>query len=291
MTNIEIRTQGVYDQLSKSERKVADYFLHNRQSIFNEPIAQLAANAGVSKVTWVRFCKAIGYDGLKDMKRALFLEMQDTAQESGEEDTEEKIIFRDVKDFISVAQMARAVQYNSVSAIENTFKLLDFAVVEQVARAIVQARGVKLFAVGASALVAEDLYSKLLRIGKSVCFSLDSHVQLTYAANLTNQDVAILISYSGMTREVVETLALAKESGACCVGITRYGKSQLAAGADLLLSVSASEAHHRSGAMSSRLAQLAIVDLLFTAVANQDYVNVKKRLENSYRSCLSHKVE
>ena len=75
MTSIELRIQSIYDSLSNAEKKVADYFMNNIENVFNKPIAQLAQEAGVSKVAWVRFCKDIGFDGLKDLKKALFGEL------------------------------------------------------------------------------------------------------------------------------------------------------------------------------------------------------------------------
>lgn len=290
MTNIEIRTRSIYDSLSKGEQKVADYFLRNKQSVFDLPIADLAQGAGVSKVTWVRFCKSIGFEGLKDMKRTLISEMREGVPSASEVDGQNPIMFQDIKDFTTVAQMAQSVQLASVNAIENTIKLLDFAVVDRVAEAILSASTVKLFAVGASALVAEDLESKLMRIGKSVCFSRDLHVQLTCAANLKPDELAFFISYSGQTTEVLESMKLAKAHGSRCVVLSRFGKNPLSQDADLRLSVTSPEVHHRSGAMSSRMAQLAVIDILFTAVANKDYQRIEKCLENSLVSCSSHRV-
>lgn len=290
MTNIEIRTQSIYDSLSKGEQKVADYFLHNKQSVFDLPIAELAQGAGVSKVTWVRFCKSIGFEGLKDMKRTLISEIREGVPSLTEEEEQNPIMFRDIRQFDSVAQMAQSVRLASVNAIENTVKLLDLAVVDRVAEAILAASTVKLFAVGASALVAEDLESKLMRIGKNVCFSRDLHVQLTCAANLKPDELAFFISYSGHTTEVLESMKLAKAHGSCCVVLSKFGKNPLSQDADLQLSVTSPEVHHRSGAMSSRMAQLAVIDILFTAVANKDYNRIEKCLENSLTSCSAHRV-
>ena len=74
------------------------------------------------------------------------------------------------------------------------------------------------------------------------------------------------------------------------MALTKYGQNALAESADFVLSVSAPEVDKRSGAMSSRIAQLAVIDVLFTAVANLDYATVEAKLENSYESLRSHKV-
>ena len=81
MTSIELRVRSIYDSLSNAEKKVADYFLSHMEDVFHKPIAQLALEAGVSKVAWVRFCKDIGFDGLKDLKKALFAQLREKSGE------------------------------------------------------------------------------------------------------------------------------------------------------------------------------------------------------------------
>ena len=280
MTNIEVRTQNIYENLSNAEKKVAAYFLDNVENVFAKPISQLAEESGVSKVAWVRFCKAIGFDGLKDLKKSLFSELHETAGEPAE-----AAAFSDIREATGIDQLILSVKNNSIRAVRDTTKLLDPASVEAAARQILNARSVRIFGVGASALVGEDLYNKLLRIDKNVCFCRDLHIQLTYAANMTPQDVAVLISMSGNTKEVLEMLALSRQCGTPTVALTKFDKSVLAQNADIRLYISAPEATPRSGAMSSRIAQMVAVDVLFTAVAHLDYDRAAASLEKSRESC------
>lgn len=157
---------------------------------------------------------------------------------------------------------------------------------EAAARQILNARSVRIFGVGASALVGEDLYNKLLRIDQNVCFCRDLHIQLTYAANMTPQDVAVLISMSGNTKEVLEMLALSRQCGTPTVALTKFDKSVLAQNADIRLYISAPEATPRSGAMSSRIAQMVAVDVLFTAVAHLDYDRAAASLEKAGKAAV-----
>lgn len=76
MTDIEIKTRSIYDELSPAEQKVARYFLQNLSSVFDDPIASLAEKSGVSQVMWVRFCKSLGFSGLKDMKKNLVSQLR-----------------------------------------------------------------------------------------------------------------------------------------------------------------------------------------------------------------------
>jgi DNA-binding MurR/RpiR family transcriptional regulator len=287
MTNIEIRTRSIYNSLNKREQKVATYFLDHVESVFTLPIAQLAEASGATQVAWVRFCKSIGFDGLKDMKKTLFSELNESTAPSVSDDSS---LYTDIRDYSSVAQITEAVKTSSMRALDDTLKLLEPASVEQAAQIIAHADSVKLFGVGASSLVAEDLFYKLIRIGMNASFTQDLHVQLTYAATMSKKDVGFFVSNSGATTDTLETLRLAREKGAKTIALTRFDRSPLAQEADICLYTSSPEISHRSGAMSSRLAQLAVVDVLFTAVANQDYPRIEQELENSYKSCSRHKI-
>ncbi|GAA4654229.1 MurR/RpiR family transcriptional regulator [Anaerocolumna aminovalerica] len=288
MTTVEIRTQTMYSQLSNSEKLVADYILKNRENIFRYPLAKLAEQSGTSQGAWVRFCKSIGFDGMKDLKKSLFVEMNDTITESG---TSAPLLqFTDIKEHSTFSSMAENVCYSSIQAIEATLKLFDEEMLKKTVNKIIHARTIRLFGVGASGLVASDLFHKLLRIGYNVTFCQDTHVSLTYASTLTEEDIAILFSNSGETKEIIEILEIAQKNKATTLAITKFGKSHLAMNSDLVLYTSSPEIYKRSGAMSSRIAQLILNDILFTAIANRDYENVEELLEVSYESCSSHRL-
>lgn len=284
MTSIELRIRNIYDSLSNAEKKVADYFLSNMENVFNMPIAALAQEAGVSKVAWVRFCKAIGFNGLKDLKKTLFAEMHKRADEHTAEP------FSDVREIINMTTLIEGIKQNSVRAIQDTAEILDPDSLEKAANAILKAKTVRIFGMGASGIVGEDLHSKLMRINKNSYFSTDPHTQLTYASNMMPEDVALLISMSGKTREILEVLALAKRCQTPTIALTKYSKTPLALNADTVLYISAPEITMRSGAMSSRLAQLMVIDALFTAVAHMDYDTIAVNLERSHESTSSHRI-
>ena len=231
MTDIEIKTRSIYDELSPAEQKVAWYFLQNLGSVFDDPIAVLAEKSGVSQVMW----------------------------EAG-----------------------------SLEAIRSTAQIQDASVIEEVAAKIAAADTVRLFGVGASGLVANDLYYKLLRVDVNAVFCTDLHVQLTYITAAKPSDVAILFSNSGNTTEILELARAARERGACVVAVTKYGANQLSELADFVLPTSSPELQFRSGATSSRLAALFVVDVLFTTLCNKNYSTVAKPLAESYSQCSKH---
>ena len=286
MTNIEVKVKSIFDQLSNAERNAAQYFLNNANSIFDKPIAVLAKESQTTQAAWVRFCKSLGFKGLKELKKSFFVQIQMPASENTHENY---TVYSDINGYKSVEEISTNVMQSGICAITDTVKLIDSATMEKAAKAIMKAHSVKLFGVSASALVAEDFYYKLLRIGKNACFSKDSHVQLTYAANISPADAAVIISHSGATAEIIEILDAVKKRGAVGIAVTRFSKKNYLNNADIILYSSAPEIYRRSGAMSSRIAQLTVIDVLFSTIAHQNYRAIEKNLEQSYRSCLVHK--
>lgn len=286
MTDIEIKTRSIYDELSPAEQKVAWYFLQNLGSVFDDPIAVLAEKSGVSQVMWVRFCKALGFSGLKDMKKNLFFQLSQQRTEAAAPSMD----FLDTRTYSSVEGIISGVEAGALEAVRSTAQILVPAVLEEVAAKVSKADTVRLFGVGASGLVANDLYYKLLRIDMNAVFCTDLHVQLTYITAAKPGDVAIFFSNSGNTTEMLELARAARERGACVVAVTKYGQNQLSELADFVLPTSSPELQFRSGATSSRLAALFVVDVLFTTLCNKNYETVAKPLAESYTQCSRHHV-
>lgn len=264
MTNVEVRVRSSYSALSPTCQKAADYLLAHTRELYSIPIAELARQSGVSSAAWVRLCKEIGYTGLKDMRQQLYL--QYSAEPQVEVDP--TVHFSDLREGKSAQEILQNVTAASLQALQRTSKLMDPAAYQTASDWLLQSKSIKLFGMGASGLVASDLCDKLLRIGKNAIFNFNSHVQLSYSATLTKDDTAVFISNTGKTQEILQALEAVQASGCHTIGITHYSKSPLSAGCKLLLYTSSKEVYVRSGAMSSRLAQLMVVDALFTVLAS-----------------------
>jgi DNA-binding MurR/RpiR family transcriptional regulator len=160
---------------------------------------------------------------------------------------------------------------SDIQALQDTMKVLDTAQMARAVKAIVKARRVEVYGVGSAAPVAEDTNYRLMRIGIETKVVIDSHVQ-AISASLTGRDVVtITISHSGSTIETVTATRLAKQAGATTICITNYGKSPLLTHADIVLHTMAKETQFRTEAMTSRIAQLAVVDALIASLALATY--------------------
>jgi len=267
-----------------AERAAAEYLLGNVESVVNMPISILAERSNVSRATWIRLAKRMGFQGLKELKREIVTQIR-----SNSEPQQRTVNFSDIENFDATSSIFRNIAALSITSIENTLRLLNCSVLEQAADLIIGARRLCVSGVGASGIVALDLHTKLMRIGINSIYSMDFHFQMTAVSGLEPGDVMLAFSHSGQTNEVIELCRLAKERGAVLVAVTHYGKNPVSAIADFALFTSTPEPKMRSGAVGSRTAQLLIADCLYMSVTKKSYAGVKEKLLKSYIEAGKHK--
>lgn len=277
MNRIELRARSIYPAISRSEQLAADYFIQNQEKIFQHSLSVLAEQSGTSQGAWVRFCKSMGYSGMKELKKAFFDEIQKSTAVDGKTSRP----FMDIQDFSSVTDIAELVSAECIEAIRMTRGLFDAEVMERAADTIIRAGSVRLYGVGASGTVAMDLYQKLLRVGYRVDYAADFHVALTYMITATDKDAAVLISNSGETPEILMAADILQKNGVSVIGITKHTPNSLIAKCSHVLYMDSPEVSDRSGAISSRAAQMLLSDILFTTVASRDYARVAVNLQKS----------
>ncbi len=222
------------------------------------PIGELASAADTSEATVVRFCKKAGFSGYPSLRLALASEMGRGAA-SGRARALDDL---DIAPEDSITDMVAKVAGADARAVSDTAKTIDIAALERAILAVGTAARIVVFGVGASGIVARDLEQKIERLGKQIKAHTDVHSAVMAASLLGPGDVAFGISHTGETPDTVEPFALAADQGAATIAITNYAKSALANRADIVLLTVAPESELRSGAMSSRVAQLSIVDFL-----------------------------
>ncbi|KRC31316.1 RpiR family transcriptional regulator [Oerskovia sp. Root918] len=282
-----VRIRQALPTLRPAEARIAEAVLADPTAVVGSTINELAARAGASQATVVRFCRAIGYAGYPEFRidlaqatsrREMEMERSNVAHgEINETDTAEDVVAK--------------IAFHEARTIEETARMLDLAALEQVAAAVAAAPRVDVFGVGSSGLTGQDLAQKLQRIGL-VCFaSPDPHLQLQSAALLGPGAVAIGISHSGQTVETNHALGIAHRRGATSVAITNFPESPLAQEADVVLGTTARETQFRSGALSSRIAQLAVVDFLFVRVAQRLYDQTSANLKATYDAVQPHRLD
>lgn len=253
------------DDLRNSERKVARYVLESPDQVIYHSISELAENAGTSEPTVLRFCRALGFKGYQDLKIQL---AQDIVPEV-------KNIHEDVELEDDAATLIRKVFTANINAVNNSLDFLRPEMVDRAIQALAKAKQIEFFGLGGSAAVAMDAYHKFFKLGIPCAWYSDTHMQAMSASLMTPYSVLIAISHSGSTKDVVEGLKIAKESGATTIAIVGHRKSPVANIADIPLCVHARETSYKPEPMSSRIAHLCVVDVLAVGVElkrTQDFV-------------------
>lgn len=274
MEDCIVRIGQLVDQLAPAEARVASYMLANPHDIIGQPIDQVAAACQTSKTTVVRLCKQLGYKGYKAFSIAL---SSDLAQGG-----ENRISYSDIVPGDDLRTIMDHVSYHTQAAISDTMRVLNEADLAKAVNAIDSAHRVDFYGVGASALVALDAQQKLQRLCKATHASQDPHVQVVTASGLVSGDAAVFFSYSGETEDVLDTLAAARHTGATTIAVTRYGASRLSEQADITLYVASGEMLTRSAAMTSRIAMMHVMDIIYSAVVAQGYERYKPYLDKTH---------
>ncbi|MFH5186465.1 MurR/RpiR family transcriptional regulator [Paenibacillus sp. TAB 01] len=274
MPGILSAIQEQLDTMNPKEKDIAAYVLAHPQHIVQMGITELAQQSGGSTATISRFCKLFHFGGFTEFKLKLAAEL---AQQ------QDALSYQDIVAGNPLESIVSAMEANHVRSITDTTRMLDLKQLQQAVDALKKARQIDLYGVATSGLVAQDFYQKLIRIGKRAVTFSDPHMQVTSASNLTKEDVALAISYSGETSETIAALTCAAENGATTISLTKFGTNTLTTLADISLFTSTLEEGMRRGDMASRIAQLHVIDILFVGLISDQFNDLVPRLEQSFQ--------
>ena len=261
--------------MNNTDRKIAEYILSHMELVAQMNIQELARATFTSASTIYRMCCNLGFQGYKEFKQAL---IYDVAMRS----RENKMDNEEIQRSDSLEMIIEKITYKNMVSLEDTKSLMDPKNLEQCVSLLEQARTVLLFGMGASYGVARDAYLKFLRINKPCLANEDWHSQLMMARNSRPEDLGIVLSYSGETVEMLECMKEMRKNGTPIIAITRLVTSPAAKLADYSLYTAANESLFRSGAMSSRISQLNVIDILYTAYAYRQYEETLARLSKTH---------
>ncbi|MGO4182713.1 MurR/RpiR family transcriptional regulator [Paenibacillus sp. MCAF9] len=274
--NIFTTIHSKYNNLTNTERKVADYILDNSEGVVYMSITDLADHCGVGESSVFRFCRSLSYKGYQDFKIALAHSI--TAENEIPQLTD-KVLMNDTMD-----QVSSKVLSSNISALNETYNLIDNEKMDQAIEHLLQAERVIFFGVGSSLMTAMEAKIKFMRITNKTECSIDSHLQMMSAALMTNRDVAVVISYSGSTKDTIEVAKRAKESGATVISITRFVKSPLTSYSDLTLLCGANEGPLQGGSLSAKISQLYLLDVLYVEYFKRTYEDSIRNKESTAAS-------
>ena len=275
-SNPLLKIKAIFNDFTPVEQKVAEFILENPSKVPAMSIKELAVASKSSDASVMRFCKALGFSGYRSFIVGLTLAIADNEEDAG--------LYTDIRPGDSVKSVVRNIFRNERQALTDTENILKTTEVEKAVAILGSSEAVHFFGIGASGLVCLDAVQKFRRIGASSYAHTDFHDQLTSAALLGSKDACVLFTYSGKTKEIQLILKLLKAQNCKIIAVTQLRKANLLKGADVYLNVLTREVTMRSGATSSRIAMLSIVDILLSCVLSTDYDKYEKKLLKTYEA-------
>ncbi len=249
------RIRSLYTALGRGEKKIADWLLEHPADLISLSISEVAAVCGCGDATVIRFAKRLGLSGYQELKINIARELgssitgnlafsaDDTVMDVyNKHITDIKITLDDTRQFLNPDSLKSAVD------------------------ALVGAKTIAIIGLGNSAPVAQDAAHKFLRAGLPASAYSDNHMQMIIASHLGPGDVVLAVSHSGSSLDIISALEQAKSRGATTICITNHGKSPILKYCDYPLFTNAQETKYSILAMTSRIAQLAIIDTLYTYI-------------------------
>ena len=248
----------MYNDMGRSEKKVADWLFSHSGEVLPYSITDLASKCESSEATIVRFSKRLGCTGYQDLKLTLAKEH------------EKKVIAPMITSEDDCFAIFEKVCNDAYMSLERTKKTLSAESMTKAVKAITKARRVVLIGLGASAQVAEDASNKLLRAGCNSSAYADTHMQAIAVSQLSQGDVVIGISQSGSSKDIVESMKVARAHGATTISITSKERSPIARQSDILILTDTEETRHSTLGLNSHISRLIVIDALCYKIVYQN---------------------
>lgn len=258
MNRTLLQAQLMYNDMGKSEKRVADWLFSHSGELLPYSISDLAFMCESSEATIVRFSKRLGCSGYQELKLNLAKEH------------DKKVIAPIITEEDGCFEIFEKVCNDAYMSLERTKRTLSADAMARAAEAISGSRRVVLIGLGTSASVAEDASNKFLRAGCNSSAYADTHMQAIAVSQLREGDVLIGISQSGSSKDIAEAVKTAKSRGAVTIAITSREKSPIARISDIVLLTDTEETRHSSLGLNSHLSRLVVIDALCYKIVYQN---------------------
>ena len=280
MNELIVKLRFLIPTLPRAEKAVAQALLEKPELICLMTLAELARETDSSDASIIRFCRKMGYSGFSEMKQAFANALNDSSIMTVEEIHKED----------SVLDNLQKVYKSNMQTLTDTILLADKEAYEEAVQVLLKAKSIHFFGAGDSAAVCQLFYFKFGRLGIPGSAQQDPVMQLMEASNLGPGDVAVIISYEGKSRTVLNAAKVADERGATIICITKMSKSPLLRLSDISLFISTSDVTVGKDIVARRVAEQMVIDALYLSVLVRSDKGYEKRLNSASKSFELNKI-
>lgn len=252
--SVQSRIHLLDNKLTDVEKRIAAYILAHPEEVISATAKEIGEQTQSSAPSVVRFIKKIGYSSVNEFKLSINSEKNEKREQK----------YDDVNLADSFEVTKRKLCNNAILTLEETSEVLKQEQIKTIVHLLEEKEVLFVFGIGASSIIAEDIYQKWGRIGKIIFFEKDLHILSAMLSSHQANSAIWLVSNSGQTREVIKAAQIAKKINIPIIAQTMLGKNPLSKLADHLIQTSIpKEAFLRSAATNSLVAQLLVVDTIF----------------------------
>ncbi len=257
--------------IHRAERRIADLVLSDMDFMIHARTTEIAARAGVSTATITRFCRTVGYKGLREMKLDLaktlavgdrYLHPRAVPLSAGE----------------AITQIVSQLHLS----LDRLVKQVSEQAIKHVAESISRAKRVVIFGGGGgSSMAAMEAENRMFRLGLHATSCNDAQLQLMMAATLRKGDVLLVLSITGEYEPIIQATEVGRQYGAHTIALTAPD-SPLAQAAVTTLPFSAEEPENIFTPTPARYVMLVLLDMISFEVARlrkDDAIETMRRIK------------
>jgi RpiR family transcriptional regulator, carbohydrate utilization regulator len=234
MNDVFSRIAKAYPGLKRAEKRIADLILADADYFLRGSITEVAKTAGVSASSISRFSQLLDVEGFRELK--LSIAQAKSAQSPYYHQSVQALNEAEIKE----GRLEYLYLQQVTAALTSTFARLDAEALVDAIRSVRSARRIRTFGVAVSGLIAAEMAMRLMRLGLEATHVADPHFMRIAASLAGPEDVAICISHTGRSQEVLEAADMARRQGASVICLTAP-HTPLSRRADTLLEISVFE--------------------------------------------------
>ena len=269
-----LKIREAYPTFHGNYIRIANCILQNPDLLIRDKVSDVAAACNCDNAQIIRFSQKLGFKGFSDMKRAISRDLIPL---------QAKVDIESVNKGSGFGALLENFRRDYTQTINDTLSVSNEKDVMQLVDKIKKARKIMICGLGASGIVAEDLQMKLVHMGYPAFFHDKPTLNKMHCTLLDKNDLMIAVSFRGENPEMIRYAKIAKENECPVAAICNYSQSELSQLADILLLTSSNEDDFRIGAMTSRLSQLMVVDILSVMLALNDIRKTERNLAKTHK--------
>lgn len=283
---MSIMTQLEFElEFSESEKEIARYILNHGDNVLSMSVKELAKNTYTSPATIVRLCKKIGLEGYNDFKIKYSAELQYDLHHSNRIDVNFPFEKKDTHPMIchKLASLSEEV-------IADTIKLIDFEQLEKIVDLLYQSHDIDIYGSGNSLLAAMSFQHKMMRIARNVNLKALHGEQVFLSYNSDEKRIAVIISYSGETHDLIQIAQILKEKKTPIIVLTSIGDNHLSHYADYILNIGSREKiFTKIAPFASQVSMEYLLNVIFSCIFQKDYdQNIQNKISYDKKNDSRH---